>query len=66
MSQATFVLPDQLLYDKFIPSSLGFRVEQSVCTPYTGQGAVYVQAGNYFIINIPKVENDCVFDPMNS
>ena len=48
------------------PSSLGCHVEQSLCTLYTGQGVIYVQAGNYFIINIPKSGNDCVFDPMNS
>ena len=39
MSQPTFALPDQLSYDRFVPSSLGCKVEQSVCTPYTGQGA---------------------------
>ena len=66
MSQPTFALPDQLSYDRFVPSSLGCKVEQSVCTPYTGQGAVYVQSGNCFIINIPKVGKDCCFDPMNS
>ena len=27
---------------------------------------MYVQSGNYFIINIPKVGNDCCFDPMHS
>ena len=32
----------------------------------TGQGPVYVQAGNYFIINVPQTGNDCVFDPNNS
>ena len=66
MSGPTFALPDQLSYDRFVPSSLGCKVEQSVCTPYTGQGSVYIQAGNYFIINIPKVGNDCCFDPANS
>ena len=66
MSQPTFSLPDQLLCDKFILSSLGCHVEQSVCTPYTKQGAVYVQSGNYFIINIQKVGNDCCLDAMNS
>ena len=64
--EPTFAFPTQLQYDTATPSSLGARVEQSVVTPITGQGPVYVQSGNYFIINVPQTGNDCVFDPMNS
>ena len=64
--QPTFALPDQLRYDKATPSSLGTDVQVSVVTPYTGSSPITVQAGNYFIINIPKSANSCVFDAMNS
>ena len=57
MAQANFALPDQLRYDTSPPSSLG--------TDETGSGNVQVNAGNYFIINIPISGDQCVFDPMN-
>ena len=66
MAQANFALPDQLQYDTSTPSSLGTEVTMSVVTPITGSGNVIVNAGNYFIINIPKSGDKCVFDPMNS
>ena len=37
-----------------------------VVTPCTGSGTTIVNAGNYFIINIPKSGSNAVFDPMNS
>ena len=52
--EPTFALPEQLRYDMATPSSLGCNVEQCVVTPITGQGPVYVQSGNYFIINVPQ------------
>jgi len=55
-----------LRYDTSTPSSLGTEVTMSVVTPITGSGNVVVNAGNYFIINIPKSGDRCVFDPMNS
>ena len=64
--QPIFALPDQLRYDKATPSSLGTNVEMAVVTPYTGSASIIVQSGNYFIINIPKSGDNCVFDPMNS
>ena len=64
--EPTFALPDQLRNDMATPSSLDCNVEQSVVTPLTGQGAVYVQDGNCLTINLPNGRNDCVFDPMNS
>ena len=66
MAQASFALPDQLRYDLATPSDLGTNVEMCVVTPYTGSGAVTVNSGNYFIINIPKSGSNAVFDPMNS
>jgi hypothetical protein len=66
MSQPSFSLPDQLRYDHATPSSLGTNVEMAVVTPYTGSAAQVIQSGNYFIINIPKSGDNCVFDPMNS
>ena len=66
MSQPTFALPDQLRYDHATPSSLGTNVEMAIVTPYTGSAAQVIQSGNYFIINIPKSGDNCVFDPMNS
>jgi len=67
MSQPNFALPDQLRYDLATPSDLGTNVEMCVVTPsYTGSGAVTVNSGNYFIINIPKSGSNAVFDPMNS
>ena len=66
MSQPSFALPDQLRYDLATPSDLGTNVEMCVVTPYTGSGAVTVNSGNYFIINIPKSGSNAVFDPMNS
>ena len=66
MSQPSFSLPDQLRYDHATPSSLGTNVEMAVVTPYTGSASQVVQSGNYFIINIPKSGDNCVFDPMNS
>ena len=64
--EPTFALPEQLRYDMATPSSLGCHVEQSVVMPIPRQGAVYVQNGNYFIINVPQTGNDYVLDPMNS
>ena len=66
MSQPTFALPDQLRYDSATPSSLGTDVQVAVVTPYTGSAPITVQAGNYFIVNIPKTGDSCCFDPMNS
>ena len=66
MSQPTFALPDQLRYDMLTPSSLGCHLDKTVCTQYTGQGAVHVQTGNYFIDDGPKEGHGCVFDPMHS
>ena len=66
MAQPSFALPDQLRYDMATPSDLGTNVELCVVTPYTGSGAVIVNAGNYFIINIPKSGSNAVFDPANS
>ena len=66
MSQPTFALPEQLRYDMATPSDLGTDVEMAVVTPYTGSSPITVQAGNYFIINVPKSGSDAVFDPMNS
>ena len=66
MSQPSFALPDQLWYDLNTPSDLGTNVEMCVVTPYTGSGPVTSNAGNYFIINIPKSGSNAVFDPMNS
>ena len=66
MSKPTFALPDQLRYGMATLSSRGCYVKQAVVTLYTGQGAVYIQAGSQFIINVPQTGNDCVFDPMNS
>ena len=66
MSQPTFALPDQLRYDSATPSSLGTDVQVAVVVPYTGSAPITVQAGNYFIVNIPKSGDNCVFDPMNS
>ena len=66
MSQPTFALPDQLRYDHATPSSLGTDVQVAVVVPYTGSAQITVQAGNYFIVNIPKSGDNCVFDPMNS
>ena len=66
MAQPTFALPDQLRYDKATPSSLGTDVQVAAVDPYTGSSPITVQAGNYFIINIPKSGDSCVFDPMNS
>ena len=66
MSQPTFALPDQLRYDSATPSSLGTHVEMAVVTPYTGSASQIIQSGNYFIINVPKSGDNCVFDPMNS
>ena len=63
--EPTFAIPSQLQYDTATPSSLGARVEQSVVTPITGQLAVYVQAGNYFMINVPQTGNDCVLSRPN-
>ena len=65
MTQPTFALPDQLRYDSATPSSLG-DVQVAVVTPYTGSAPITVQAGNYFIVNIPKTGDSCCFDPMNS
>ena len=53
MAQPSFALPDQLRYDLATPSDLGTNVEMCVVTPYTGSGAVIVNSGKYFIINIP-------------
>ena len=66
MAQPTFALPDQLRCDKATPSSLGTNVEMAVVTPYTGSASIIVQSGNYFIVNIPKSGDNCVFNPMNS
>ena len=66
MSNPIFALPDQLRYDHATPSSLGTNVEMVMVTPYTGSGAVIVNAGNYFIINVPKSGSNTVFDPANS
>ena len=66
MAQPSFALPEQLRYDMATPSDLGTNVELCVVTPYTGSGAVIVNAGNYFIINIPKSGRNAVFDPANS
>ena len=66
MSQPSFALPDQLRYDMATPSDFGTNVEMCVVTPYTGSGAVIVNSGNYFILNIPKSGSNVVFDPMNS
>ena len=66
MSQPSFALPEQLRYDMATPSDLGTEVEMAVVTPYTGSAPVYIQAGNYFIINVPKSGSDAVFDPCNS
>ena len=66
MSQPTFALPDQLRYDKATPSSLGTDVQVAVVVPYTGSAPITVQAGNYFIVNIPKSGDNCIFGPVNS
>ena len=66
MSQPSFALPEQLWYDMATPSDLGTDVEMVVVTPFTGSSPITVQAGNYFIINVPKSGSDSVFDPMNS
>ena len=66
MAQPSFALPEQLRYDMATPSDLGTNVEMVTVTPYIGFGAVIVNAGNYFIINIPKSGSNAVFDPMNS
>ena len=65
MAQANFALPDQLRYDTSTLSSLGTEVTMSIVTPIAGSGKVTVNTGNYFIINIPKSDGQCVFD-MNS
>ena len=64
--EATFALPDQLRYDRAVPSDLGTETEIAVVTPYTGSAEMTIQAGKYFIINIPKSGNNALFDPMNS
>ena len=66
MSQPRFALPDQLRCDHATPSSLGTDVQVSVVVPYTGSSPITVQAGNYFIVNVPKSGDNCVFDPMNN
>ena len=64
--EPNFSLPDQLRYDRATPSNLGTDAQVAVVVPYTGSAPITVQAGNYFIINIPKSGDNCVFDPMNS
>ena len=66
MSRSTFALPEQLRYDMATPSDLGTDAEMAAVTPCTGSSPITVQAGNYFIINIPKSGADAVFGPMNS
>ena len=60
MSQPTFALPEQLRYDMATPSDLGTDVEMAVVTQCTGSSPITVQAGNYFIINVPKSGTDAV------
>ena len=45
------------------PSDHGTHVEMRVVT---GSGTIIVNADHYFLINIPKSDNNTVFDPMNS
>ena len=47
-----FGLPEQLCYDRAVPSDLGTQTETAIVTPFTGCALITVQAGNYFIINI--------------
>ena len=49
--EATFALPDQLRYDRAVPSDLGTETEIAVVTPYTGSAEMTIQAGKYFISN---------------
>ena len=60
MTQPTFALPEQLRYEMATTSDLGTDVEMAIVTPYTGSSPITVQAGNYFIINIPKSGSDAV------
>ena len=62
----TFLLPDQLRYDRNTPSNLGTDVQVVVTTPFTGSAPITVQAVNYLSINIPKSGDNYVFDAMNS
>ena len=45
-------------------TSLGTDVQMCVTVPITGSGNVQVNADNYFIFNIPKSADRCVFGPI--
>ena len=60
MSQLSFALPDQLLYDHSTLSSFGTYVQVAVVVPYTGSSPITILAGSYFIVNVPKSGDNCV------